>query len=1289
MLFVHTSVISRERLRSLAGYAYARGEAYWRDGRVRSCERDGNRLRGTVDGGERYLVEVALTGATMASSCSCPVRFLCKHAVALVLHALANDEGTAVVSPAVAPVVPAVAPTVTPAVALADIFATRAELAAFASEHGVEHVLSTSASMLTERLGLAPRDPARHLLRHALVRDVGALQTGLLYPRPRGFDLAMARAAHALLHEVAAIVRAGIAEEALQREVPEDPGLARLWRKLVALRAEVRGSASPRGRAGRNGRWSFEARERELVWREPDRVKSHSHSAYEPVACVARLAFPDGERAELSCACNVRGRCTHGLALIDATLDRLADPASAEARTVAEQLLAPPWMRALAELEPVRAAAEIEVWWELQHEARIELRPLVKKQTRRGWTRGARVQVDALLASHGEQLDARDRAVAEALAYWQVERRGSVPTRALVALAGHPRVVLEGEAQRVEIVRASLGFNAVAEAEAIRLEPAVAGERINPRLLAELLDAFEPGEPLLLIEPEERRCLLVEVTEDARRLWTAISRHGDAFPPEAHAPLLDKLARLESRVPIALSRSLKGSQLAARPTAVARLRLSSDATLELELFVRPAPGTPLFPPGVGPRDVLLVRDGERCYVRRDLDAELPAARRAIAQLPLEGAIEGPPQCWQITAPQAALAVVAAIQAGAAAPGGTGSKPRSRAGAEANGLPGLEVEWVDDRPVIRRSSGVEGLRVRIERKRDWFGITGDLPYEDGRIELAILLDAARRQQRYVRVDDNRWVELSAALRDKLLAVSDQVFAAGDRLELSAGAVPAIRALREAGARIDAAAAWQQLTERLAASRALRPKPPATLKATLRDYQIEGHAWLSRVAAWGAGACLADDMGLGKTIQAIAVLLDRARLGPALVLAPTSVALNWVDELRRFAPSLRPIVYGSQPDRAATIARAGKRDVLIVSYGLLARDAELLASRSFATLVADEAQALKNPATRRAKAARALVADFRIGLSGTPFENHLGELWSLFSILFPGLFGSWERFRERFAVPIEKHGDADARAALARVLRPFLLRRTKQEVARELPARTEIDVPVMLSDEERAIYEDARLAAIAELAGKSERTRDPQRRFQVLAALTRLRLLACHPRLHDPASQLVSSKLARALELLEELRDTGHRALVFSQFTSHLALVREALERAGFSLLYLDGSTPARERARLVKAFQAGEGDVFLISLKAGGQGINLTAADYVLHLDPWWNPAVEDQATDRAHRIGQDQPVTVYRLIARDTIEDRIRSLHDSKRALVAGVLAGSDAAARLSTKDLMELLAAR
>ncbi|HSK00804.1 MAG TPA: DEAD/DEAH box helicase [Kofleriaceae bacterium] len=1193
-----------------------------------------------------------------------------------------------------------------PAAGHGDVFASREELARFAAEHRVQHELMLAAdALLGELAGRVELSWIRMSLSRLPLRDVGAL-AGAERHAPRGLAGAIAAAAHRALHRAAAVVQDGIAEEARRPAEPLDPALAPLWSRLATLRREVREHAAPRSRAARAaGAWSFEAAASAVSWRERGRlVRSRDYST---VAIAARLELPGGGEPRLACTCEAAGaRCTHALALIDATLDLLEDPARAEeARALAEELLRPAWDRALRELDRLEARAArpraaIEVWWIVEDElGGWTLSARVKKATRGGGTsKGARTPLARLLDEHRASLGEADLRIAEELAAWTAIARAAgaartaatYPVRAFQALAGHPRVASAAAPDEpIEVRRVELGFNALAAGDGIRIEPAVLGERLPPRLLEALLQTFPPGEPLLLVEPERGRCLLIGVSDDARGLWSVLEKHGDAFPPESHGALLERLARLEARLPLAVPRELKGREHAAEPTCVARLRLAPEGgpasgeaasgrmirervALELEMFVRPFARAPLFPPGAGPRDLPLVRGGERGYARRDLGGEPARARALLARLPLDTAEEGPPWCFQIGDPQAALALVAALR-----------EPP----------PGLEAEWLAQPPSIARAPGAEALRVKIEHRRDWFGITGELRLDGGRLELAVLLDAARRQQRFVRTGEDRWIELSDALRRQLLAVADQTFAARAHLELSPGAVPAVRALAEAGARVDAAPAWQLATERLASAIALRPRPPAALAGTLRDYQIEGHAWLSRIAAWGAGACLADDMGLGKTIQAIAVLLDRARLGPALVIAPTSAVYNWIDELRRFAPTLRPILYTEQ---RGALAALRKRDVLIASYGLLVRDADALAAARFATLVLDEAHALKNPATHRARAARRLDAGFRVALTGTPLENHLGELWSLFAIVCPGLLGSWEQFRERFAAPIERTKDPDARAALARVLRPFLLRRTKPEVARELPPRIEVPVPIALSAEEQAMYDDARLAAVAALtrrgAGAAPTGGDPadaageDRRFAILAALTRLRMLACHPRLHDPASKLASSKLRRLLELLEELRRGGHRALVFSQFTSHLALVREELERAGFATLYLDGATPAAERAARIRSFQGGAGDAFLISLKAGGTGVNLTAADYVIHLDPWWNPAVEDQATDRAHRIGQTRPVTVYKLIARGTIEEQILALHRDKRALVAGVLEGTGAAARLSARDLLALL---
>ncbi len=1142
---------------------------------------------------------------------------------------------------------------------------TRRELEAWVAEHHVGFELAIAADVLVPELSHA--HPSLWTLRRELcllgLRDLGSLDGARrVFAGAHLQQLAVA-AVQRRLDERADEVRVGIAEERARRRVVEaTPGAAALSAILNELRVEQRHAAPPRSRAARaTARWRFVRDELAIEWHEPAQLRGPT---YATIAVTARLGFDPAPK--LACSCGARA-CTHAIALIDATLDRL-EQGDADANHAADELARPPWQRALAALAEVGDAGQprvaIEVWWEIEHELRVlTATPILKRQLKNGrLSAGSHITAHRLLRDHGNALEPRDREVAEQLEAWATAPATSYPIKALAALVGHPRVTADGAALSVK--RVPLGVTVIEAGEHVRLEPSVDGARFSPRLLAPLLATFAPNEPLPVLEHERGRMLLIDVADDARRVWAILAKHGDTFPPEAHAQLFERLSHIEGKLPVALPPALLGERLTEPPIVVLRVRLAPDASLELEPFVRPAVGAPLYPLGVGPREVMVARGERRCYARRDLDAEAPLVAAALAQLPLQTAEEGPPGCFRLDDPEAALAVVAAIQ----------SPPE-----------GVVAEWIDGRPRVVPSGGAQQLRVQIDHKRDWFGIVGELKVEQGRVELAILLDAARRQQRFVRLDEHSWVELEGALRAKLADLADRSFVSGNAVELSIAAAPAIRALADDGAQVAATPAWQRLAENLAAAMRLKPKPPPTLHGILRPYQRDGYAWLARLAAWGAGACLADDMGLGKTVQAIALLCDRAKLGPAIVLAPTSVALNWVDELRRFAPTLRPVVYGETADRVKTLAALGKRDILIVSYGLLVRDADALAAVPFATLVADEGQALKNPRTERAKAARGLAAEFRVAMSGTPLENHLGELWSLFALVFPGLLGSWEQFRTRFAVPIEKNHDADASAALARVIKPFLLRRTKAEVAPELPPRTEIEVPVALSSAEAELYEDARLAAVANLT-KSVKNPE-QRRFEVLAALTRLRLLASHPKLYDHASSVGSSKMQRLLELVDELRSEGHRALVFSQFTSHLALVRAELERVGVTLLYLDGATPAAERARLIARFQAGEADAFLISLKAGGTGINLTGADYVIHLDPWWNPAVEDQATDRAHRIGQDKPVTVYRLIARNTVEEKILALHGTKRALVAGVLAGTDAAAKLTTRDLVDLIA--
>jgi len=448
-------------------------------------------------------------------------------------------------------------------------------------------------------------------------------------------------------------------------------------------------------------------------------------------------------------------------------------------------------------------------------------------------------------------------------------------------------------------------------------------------------------------------------------------------------------------------------------------------------------------------------------------------------------------------------------------------------------------------------------------------------------------------------------------------------------------------------------------------------PADLTATLRPYQRQAVDWLTFLRGAGLGGILADDMGLGKTLEALAGLA-----GPALIVCPTSVVPNWRAEIARFRPDLKVVAYhgpGRQLDAEA--------DVTLTSYAILRLDADVLAARRFAAVILDEAQAIKNPDSQVARAAYALDAGFRVAMTGTPLENRLDELWSLAHFTNRGLLGGRRDFDERYARPIAD-GEAGAAARLRERLRPFLLRRLKRDVAPELPPRTEAVLRVALDERERGVYDAVRAASRADVLALLDGGGSV---MAALEALLRLRQAACHPALVPGQKASSSSKLEVLVEALQNAAEDGHKALVFSQWTSLLDLVEPALAAAQIGCTRLDGST--RDRGAVVAGFQAPEGPpVMLLSLKAGGVGLNLTAADHVFLLDPWWNPATEDQAADRAHRIGQDRPVTVYRLVATDTVEERILALQEKKRALAAAAIGGADAGAPLTREDLLDLL---
>jgi SNF2 family DNA or RNA helicase len=542
---------------------------------------------------------------------------------------------------------------------------------------------------------------------------------------------------------------------------------------------------------------------------------------------------------------------------------------------------------------------------------------------------------------------------------------------------------------------------------------------------------------------------------------------------------------------------------------------------------------------------------------------------------------------------------------------------------------------------------------------------------------------QHRTRFLPLGEGQFLALTRDLQKRLEELEAFSETRGDRVRIHPLAALALKDFTGRLSHLDADTAWKTRFETFREGLEHSFPLPSTLKARLRDYQVEGYQWLARLASLGIGACLADDMGLGKTLQALAIILRRAPDGPTLVVAPTSVCMNWLTETHRYAPTLNVIPFGGT-DRETLVGKLGNMDMLVCSYGLLQQEAELLRLQEWHTIVLDEAQAIKNITTKRAQAAMTLKGKFKLLTTGTPIENHLGELHTLFHFINPGLLGSRDRFSDRFATPIERSNDRDAGKRLKRLIQPFILRRTKAQVLEELPPRTEVILQVELTQEEAAFYEALRRSALERL----EQGDAPagQRHFKILAEIMKLRRACCHPRLVAPDTNLTSSKLELFAEVVSELLENRHKALVFSQFVSYLALIRELLDSRKIDYRYLDGATSPKERKKEVDAFQAGSGDLFLISLKAGGLGLNLTAADYVIHMDPWWNPAVEDQASDRAHRIGQQHPVTVYRLVTSHTIEQKIVQLHHDKRDLANSLLEGTDVSGKISAEELLQLL---
>lgn len=926
-----------------------------------------------------------------------------------------------------------------------------------------------------------------------------------------------------------------------------------------------------------------------------------------------------------------------------------------------------PWERALEVLATMgsgetrsdkRAKKTARFVWFVDFEKK-ELEPREQTLGKNGtWSKGRKVALKRVKQGEVDGMTPQDVSVAQAIEedYSKYHPNGHYKMRyedALVALVSHPNLYL--------------AQNPAVGVELVRRNPQLLIEEGDNRLFLRFAQEFE-GTGVQVVKETPTRYQVIEVTDAHDAVHRQIGA-GLEIPKRARHRLqqvsrnLSKIVEVQST----LAGVIDDVDQAKTDIRTYVHLLPIGETFKVEFFVKPlADDDQYFKPGKGRNKVMAETNGQRRLAERDLANEIKLAEEIILDSPTLQKLVHRDYEWQVDEVEDCLSILLELQPLRALDRVVLEHPRG------------------ERIRLVGSVDFGDLSLGVKEKAGWFNIEGELAVDDNQvINFRELMDkvAENEQSQFIQLSEGQYVALTENLRRKLREMEGLMSKGKDGLQLHPLAAGILDDVADQFGEFEADLAWRESLQRIQNVGQNIARVPTTFKAELRPYQLDGFRWLMRLNNWGVGACLADDMGLGKTIQGLALLLSKAEDGPALVIAPASVTRNWIREAAKFAPTLNPVLLG-QGDRAATIESVGPYDMLVVSYGLLPFEGEALAAKRFGTIILDEAQAIKNRGTKRSQVAMSLQADFRVATTGTPIENHLGELWNLFQFLNPGLLGTFQRFNEKYTIPITKSNDNERRQQLRRLIQPFILRRRKEEVLEELPPKTEITLTVELSAPERAFYEALRQRALEQI----DDSEGPNKRFQILAELMKLRQAACHPKMVDPNVDIGSSKLELLAETVKEITESGHKVLIFSQFVRHLKLVEAWVQEEGIEYQYLDGSTPGKKRDESVQAFQRGEGDVFLISLKAGGTGLTLTAADYVIHLDPWWNPAVEDQASDRAHRIGQQRPVTVLRFVSENTIEEKIVQLHHQKRDLADSLLAGTEQSASLSANDLLDLI---
>ncbi|MFA8298901.1 MAG: DEAD/DEAH box helicase [Hyphomicrobiales bacterium] len=915
------------------------------------------------------------------------------------------------------------------------------------------------------------------------------------------------------------------------------------------------------------------------------------------------------------------------------------------------------WKNILAQIQRIHIEEEEEVTksprlaWQID----LENKTIFPIEQRLGvnstWSKGRKISLQRLKEEGFENSMSQDKTIIKCIKLI-ADDKGN-PTyymdteKAFPLLAEHPFIYTEDNHVELELGKVTINITKVGNYYIIK----------TPEIINHT--------PPVIIQETKSRFKVYEINRFHQQLRAIIN--GDSFKiPEKYLPQLKQIFKrvrkyvnvnyeyIQDTLPV----------IEYNKKTIVRIRKNENKHFIVELFVKPIEhGDLYFKPGVGTEIVSGNIDHIRVKTKRYLDQEILSARELVRICPVLSPLKNINKELIISNKEELLELLLQL----------------RELSEFN-----NVEWIgkDEYRVIGSASNND-IKLKINKYNNWFELQGilELPYDQIFPLKEVLQVVTNDNERFIEISKNLFVAVTEELKKTLQKINLFTQCKDNRLLIHPQASLAFENIKSEIHSLITDEAWREKINSLKSINEIMPSTPEGLNAELREYQREGFQWLSRLYTIGVGACLADEMGLGKTLQAITMILDKASEGPSLVVAPASLCFNWINEINKFTDDLNPIKL-DQNNRTKAIKDLKQHDVLVISYGLLQSEVEELKKIDWVVTILDEAHAIKNYNTKRAGAAQEIKSDFKLITTGTPIQNNLNEIWSLFEFINPNLLGTQKDFSNKFGPTDNIEENHARRESLKRIMKPYILRRTKDQVLKELPPKTESTLFIDLSEEEVAFYNTIKEKAIKALSDQNAE----KQTMQILAELTRLRLASCNTKLVNGKSEISSSKLNTLDNLLTSILDANHKVIIFSQFTTHLNIIKRHLEKQKLNLLYMDGKTPMSKREKLVKTFQDELADVFLISLKTGGVGLNLTAADYVIHMDPWWNPSVEDQASDRVHRIGQDKPVTIYKLIARNTIEEKIIELHKNKIDLANQLLRGTDKISSLSSEDLFNLL---